>query len=250
MKHLHISLIIIALILHNMNIFSQNTSDNHEIIFHDYDPDIIIIDDECEIDTFKIDLDKNGYDDIQFYIGITSGGNFQTLLSPNPNSQFTLLENEKSDSLTSNTLNWQSYYVYLMGINNSEKCGVKIISDNNTYYGWIHVIFSFENNKWIIIIDKYAFCTIPDYPLLWGQTTLTGIEEPGLAKTVRAFVNQQEKQVSVITAKRIKQVKLVNMNGTTVTTIKKVNTTSATLNTAGLSGGAYLVRVTLNNGNV
>ncbi|MCF8360655.1 MAG: T9SS type A sorting domain-containing protein, partial [Prolixibacteraceae bacterium] len=45
-------------------------------------------------------------------------------------------------------------------------------------------------------------------------------------------------------------VKLVNMNGTTVTTIKKVNTTSATLNTAGLSGGAYLVRVTLNNGNV
>jgi hypothetical protein len=46
------------------------------------------------------------------------------------------------------------------------------------------------------------------------------------------------------------QVKLVNMKGATVTTIKKVNTTSATLNTAGLPGGAYLVQVTLNNGNI
>lgn len=250
MKPLYVILVIIICIFQKFNLFSQNTLDDPEIIFYDYNPDIILIDDECEEDTFKIDLNNDGNIDIQFYIGITSGGNYQTLLSQNPNSQFTLLNHENSDSLTCDTLKWYSYYVYLMGITNSEKCGVRIISDNHTYYGWIHVIFSFENNKWVITIDKYAFCTIPDYPLLWGQTYLTGIEETGIKKLARVFVNQQEKQITVKADKNIKQVKLVNLNGITFSTFSKVNSNSATLNTEGFPGGAYLVQVTLHNGNV
>ncbi|MCF8359062.1 MAG: T9SS type A sorting domain-containing protein [Prolixibacteraceae bacterium] len=229
--------------------FTQNITNENAIFYYDFVPDSQLV---SPVDTLKIDINQDRVLDIAFYLVQTSGGDYCYVRSINKNCEFSFFPSEYcSDSLTCDSLKWRIADLPWIEYYSGNKLALRFTINNNFYYGWLKGYQLYDsNNSKAFYIDKYAFCTIPDYPLLWGQTTLTGIEEPGLVKTVRAFVNQPEKQITVEADKKIKQVKLVNMNGATVTTIKKVNTTSATLNTAGLPGGAYLVQVTLNNGNV
>ena len=64
---------------------------------------------------------------------------------------------------------WNGLDVYF------EKIGIQKVIDGKKYYGWIHRYGSeelhFPFKKWVYI-DKMAFCTIPDYPLRWGQTEI------------------------------------------------------------------------------
>jgi hypothetical protein len=227
--------------------FTQDVSNESEIILYNFIPDFIF---SSPVDTLKIDFNQDDIPDIALYIRQPSSGSYCRIKSINDNCEYAFIYSEYcKDTLTCDSIRWKSTDLMWSEYDSGEKIAVRISINNKFYYGWLRG-YQIYSTTFSIYIDKYAFCTIPDYPLLWGQTTLTGIEEPGLAKTVRAFVNQQEKQVSIKTAKKIKQVKLLNINGTTITTLTKVNSTFATLNTAGLPGGAYLVQVTLNNGNV
>jgi hypothetical protein len=248
MKTFKILLIIILYTILIKFSLAQYNPKETSIIFRDYKPDAELF---LATDTVKIDFNLDSINDVIFFVSHASTGVYGYLRTINTECKISYLNYFPTDSLSDDSLTWHSGNLNFLGeFNNTEKIGIRISQKASYCYGWINVYFQYVNDNRHIYIDKYAFCTIPDYPLVWGQTYLTGIEEPGIKKLARVFVNQSEKQITVEADKKIKQVKLVNMNGTTVTTINKVNTTSATLNTAGLPGGAYLVQVTLNNGNV
>ncbi len=44
----------------------------------------------------------------------------------------------------------------------------------NCYYGWFRIYLLMNGTDWPwVALDKKAYCTIPNYPLRWGQTNFT-----------------------------------------------------------------------------
>ena len=62
------------------------------------------------------------------------------------------------------------------------------------YHAWVWVYADIEytssHNKVWVYIDRMAYCTIPDYPLQWGQTNITeGVEEETIENDFAIYPN-------------------------------------------------------------
>ena len=62
------------------------------------------------------------------------------------------------------------------------------------YHAWVWVYADIEytssHNKVWVYIDRMAYCTIPDYPLQWGQTNITeGVEEETIENDFSVYPN-------------------------------------------------------------
>jgi hypothetical protein len=224
-----------------LNIYSQSLYDQTEILVHDYDSDICLK--STNMDSLKIDVDNDGVLDIMFYFESVSSGYYQKIKSLIEKCQIALIIDTKNDSLKSSTLVWHSDFTYLMGMFKSEKIGIQINENERNYYGWAHVIFSSENRERIITIDKYAFCTIPDYPLLWGQTELTGKKEIILQDKVKVSVDVHSKSINIQSKEVIKEISLMNSAGRVIQKWRNVKSSKVDISSEGIKGGVYLFRV-------
>ena len=83
-----------------------------------------------------------------------------------------------SNGSESGWTNWEVLHCWNGAEEYYDRIGISKTIDGKKYYGWIHQYGSEEHEfpfkKWVYI-DKMAFCTIPDYPLRWGQTSLYSI---------------------------------------------------------------------------
>ncbi len=59
--------------------------------------------------------------------------------------------------------------------------GLQLINAGQTYYGWVRVDVSVSDSSASMTIKDYAYNTIPDQPILAGQTTVTGVIENSFA---------------------------------------------------------------------
>ena len=97
-----------------------------------------------------------------------------------------------------------------------------------------------------ICVSRMAYCSIPDYPLCVGQTSLTEIEENETHSVAKLHPNPTNGQVT-ITGKGLRHAEVVNMLGQRVATATgQGETLQADL--GGLPAGVYFVRVTDNEG--
>ncbi|HPR32441.1 MAG TPA: T9SS type A sorting domain-containing protein [Prolixibacteraceae bacterium] len=247
MKPINICLLLLFGVMFINQSFTQKITHENEILVYDFVPDSQFV---SVPDSLKLDINQDQIPDIALYIAQPSFGHHCRILSINEHCEYAFIHSEYcKDTLTCDSIRWHTKDLMWSDYDSGKIVGVRFTINNNYYYGWI-MGYQVYSTTFSFYIDKYAFCNIPNYPLLLGQTYLTGIEESGIKKLARVFVNQSEKQITVEAVKKIKQVQLLNINGTTITALTKVNSTSATFHTDGLPGGAYLVQVTLNNGNV
>jgi len=218
-------------------------------MYNDYQPDVILK--KAYSDSLIIDINQDNINDVVFYLGENSTGNWSKVKTINSQCQFSEIQYYPSDSLKSSTISWHSGDFNVLGFeefNFGIKMGIKILSNELNYYGWIKVSNPIIDRTRVVIIDKYAFCTIPNYPLLWGQTEIiTGTSELKEDTGIKVYATDSGSQLVVQSSDVIKSIRVIDLLGATVVVKDNIRDKQATLSTKGLVHGTYIVKVTNSN---
>ena len=221
--------------------FTRAFAQQGEIIFVDFDPDWI--GGQSWYDTLWIDFDEDGGRDLLFYWELASSSSdtyFHTT-----NNSWTIHAMADSDTIPISEI--ENYWLTRIGFerptyNNPAptlKYAIRHRVGNDYYYGWYKVL-SIGNTSF----DMYAFCTIPNYPLYWGQTDMVGVEE-NEANHAKLHPNPTTGFVH-IEGVECAEVQVYDAFGKQLKTIQNNNEVSL----VGLPQGVYLLRVTLKDGKV
>ena len=229
-------LILVALLLAALGIKAQQG----EIIYRDFEPDITMQGGIQPRDIW-IDFDNDSLPDIKMYWISESPEIVMGLVGRN---QDVMICQAMEEDTVSHLTEW------MIGTSNvrfNENWAVRIEKNGECYYGWFRTyfvtFFLAPMNYFYFYFDKYAYCTIPNYPLRWGQTSLTeGIDET--ESTTYALVHPNPTTgLITITGENLQQADVLNMLGQQVLNVQgKGNVLYVDMAT--LNAGVYLVTVT------
>lgn len=222
------------------------------IIYQEFDPPLILEKDHTSTYPTKIiliDLDLDSVYDYKLQVEFAKGG-YAFTESTYSNTQ--LRGANFNDSISSYAGGWG--YVHDIWPNDNgdfddEKVALRKVIDGEYYYGWLHrkghIDSSFPFYMWMTI-DKVAFCTVPNYPLLWGQTSMTAIEEDTESHALATIHPNPTTGIVRIDGEKAIEIQVLNALGQLVKTIQNTNE----VNLHGLPQGIYLLRVALEDGTV
>jgi hypothetical protein len=210
-----------------------------EIIYVDFEPDWIAQD---SFDTLWIDFDQDGTRDLLFYWKLNGAATVQTLVTAESWEIHPMRDNDTIPPYPAiseieelwvthpNVLPPGGYHPY----GSSLKWAVRHRVGEHYYYGWFQILQ-------YVSFDKYAYCTIPDYPLMWGQTDLTGIEENGSAAFATVYPNPTKGMVTIM-GENLKQAEVLNMFGQQVLSVQGKGA-ELRIDLATLPTGVYFVNI-------
>ena len=246
--------IIIILTLLALLPISRTFAQVGEIIYRDFEPDSILIY-WVKLGPVWIDLDADGEADelkmqmiivgqICFPEIVTAGSNIRICMIDKNNTDIVLSEVEEED--------WRTYVTWTGGNTAAQYThyGFRIQREDGYYYGWFETynrVVSKRNEKQIAHygFDRTAYCTIPNYPLRWGQTDIVGVEENETHHIAKLHPNPTTDLVH-IEGVECAEVQVYNALGQIVKAAQNTNEVSL----VGLPQGVYLLHVTLENGKV
>ena len=230
------------------------------LIFKEYSPD------EWQVlhgNTY-IDMDDDGEWDFRYFKDVSSSlMSSPSVLAKNAscyhaiseeyylyyNNIYPDLETPYNDS----TLNWSSTRIYPEIIYYGEyhldtmtfKAGIRNGQEGEYYYGWMeaYAVVTYNYDSVWFYLARTCYCTIPNYPLRWGQTSLdTGFEESEATALATIHPNPTTGLVT-IAGKNLKQAEVLNTLGQQVATAQGKGETLQ-IDIANLPTGIYFVRVT------
>jgi hypothetical protein len=240
-------------------IFAQKTN---EIIYQDFEPDIFSY---CylntttnpasgNMDSLFLDINFDGNDDLLVYTqmdGIMKNPRIKPL-----NSNISLCSAGENDTLVS-AVYWTPFGDYWIWSSATEKFGFTYLINDQIHYGWFRAYKTYEHNDdggntTYLLVDKMAYCTIPNYPLLWGQTDISN----SVPKTdtgsdgVKINFNNVSNTLQIESLTKIKNIEIVSSNGQIVNKAKNVGKNETEINVSDLQSGVYIVKVSLDDGRV
>ena len=135
------------------------------------------------------------------------------------------------------TGNWQNVSGKFMGLK------IKVGSD--FYYGWIKLGVSIASYSVSITIMEYAYNSIPNQPILAGQTTVTGITENSFASSINIFPNPANNYLTIALGNNTKKVDvtIADITGKIIYTNIATNTQKVEVNTKDFVEGIYVVQI-------
>ena len=159
------------------------------IIYTDFEPDSLVELKEIDFNPdaqMTIDFDADGNSDLRIYSRATSGGRWFYIMSYS--NEWEIHEYQIEDPLIPMNehgewhtgITWLPYFYQGQDTIN-DKFAVRHQVGDSYYYGWFraYLLMNGTSNPWVAL-DKMAYCTLPDYPITWGQTNIPeGIEENG-----------------------------------------------------------------------
>jgi hypothetical protein len=220
------------------------------IFVFNYYPNLKI---EKPLDTLRIDINRDEIDDIAFFwVDARSGGTF-CYVYPITCQYSNISASKTTDSLASETKSWFDIkwgFLNTFDFDKNIKIGIRFITEGKFYYGWISGELYVEggsasNGNYWFSIDKFAYCNIPNYPLVWGQTYITGIASHTIAPGIKVTRHGQGESLSVLSEnKDIKNVQVINLNGAIIKNEGFMPAKNVTMSTSGLNRGTYIVVAT------
>lgn len=215
-----------------------------QILVHNFEPDTLFTN---YADTLKLDINFDGDNDIAFYLSATSSGGYVRVKSINPFCQYAFFWKEyETDSISSSLLNWHTNSVdWLIGLF-TEYLGIKFTLGEDVYYGWLKgKPYWSDKGAQFLSIDRYAFCTVPNYPLLCGQTEIkTGNAEHPVDKTKTWLENGR---IHVQSGKPISKVAIIDVAGQSLHAWDAGEDYNFSAEINGRLKGVFLAKVTLKN---
>ena len=217
-----------------------------EIIYVDFEPDWVC---QHSKDTLWIDFDGDGSRDLLFY---ETGFGIQATPVLMCRNGWEIIELNNEDTIppypTMQELEgiWTAgSYFELPGTyvpTSSLKWGTRHRVEEQYYYGWFKVS-DFILTIYAISLDKYAYCTIPDYPLHWGQTELLAVEEYDESATFATLYPNPTNGLITISGENLHQAEVINMLGQQVLSVQDKGN-ELQIDMATLPAGIYFVTVT------
>jgi hypothetical protein len=235
-----------------------------EIIVTEFDPPLLIQGDDIGGGNHEakitIDIDGNSEIDYEISFGFDRSGYYLYQVSYS-NTRFRevgLVENDTIIPYEEGTsLPLFGYWTDWSVIGSDDvtgdfydKVGICKVVDGELYYGWIHRYghedFSFPFTK-RVAVDKMAFCTIPNYPLGWGQTSITdGVEDKENIVLTILHPNPTTGLVT-ITGQDLRSAEVFNTLGQKVATARGEGETMQ-IDLSELPIGVYFVNITNKEG--
>ena len=258
-----------------------------EIIYTDYGPEgwsYEFVARAADFDTLQVDLDNDGIVDF-YYHGSSSalmhapvvawvrvlskyGDNYYDTFRwcssrfHNGESHFGVI----GDTIP-NALSWGRGYVFDMGYyeNNIERPNARFLAfrfpqeDGGYCYGWleqsIEWIKYYEpgggtwnyNHNTFITLYRWAYCTVPDYPLRIGQTSF---EWDAVDHTAESFASIQPNPTTgmvTVRGKNLRQIEVYDALGQRIASLQACDG-DTTIDLGGQPAGIYFVNLTYQDG--
>ena len=154
--------------------YFTNFIEEEPILYTDFEPDtckLITADHESD---FMFDIDHDGIVDMTLF-GYTQHG--AVLITIDMSDGYELCCSNENTVLSADTIVWFGANDLSNGYpldSYRKRFGFRKTVNELHYYGWLEIYWDgvFYPEGKMIYIDRIAFCTIPDYPLRWGQTSL------------------------------------------------------------------------------
>lgn len=200
-------------------------------------------------DTLIIDFNSDFIEDVMFYYdGAMPHLIWDYFKTCNQN---TFVCSARNDTLNNSSLIWFQG-PELFSPDSGEKFGFKIVDELNTYYGWYRGYRIVDDSLRYMCVDKIAFCTIQNYPLLWGQTEISNsVPKTDLDDdSVKINFNNVSNNVQIESLNKIKEVEIVSSSGQVVNNAKNIGKNNTEISASGLQSGVYIVKVSLEDGRV
>ena len=127
----------------------------------------------------------------------------------------------------------------------SYKSALRFQNGDDYYYGWFRgfAVRNAPNGSVWVKITETCFCTIPNYPLLWGQTSLMDDLLEMMEMDVATVHPNPTTGLVTITGKNLKSAEVLNTLGQRVATVQGKGETLQ-IDIANLPTGVYFVRIT------
>ena len=235
------TLFLIAFIcLSSYSLFSQEKG---RIIYTDFEPDSVIY--PVWFAGNPLDINYDGIKEIRFKREPRLG--YGELLVDDNNWDIKKLLND--DIPLSSYTNWSSYMEIPHG---DFHVGLRhYVGNENYYYGWIRFnVRNLGDEGPLITIHDMAYCTIPNYPLMFGQKDFMDIEENEYATAnASLFPNPVEDRLSLQLSGNAscKNVEIYGIDGRL---LKSQNDNFENIDVSDLPTGLYIAKINLNNGAV
>jgi len=216
-----------------------------EIIYTDFDPDLTLVEGINSNDSIMLDIDYDGVYDLKFFLVFY---HFTVPVYKALNG-WSLCAATDSTILDSENLIWRPDY-YLQPY--TTYIGLKKVVGEDCYYGWLYTYDgNTKNDKndkntkraGTLFIDRVAYCTIPNYPLRAGQTSLTeGVNETESTAFATLYPNPSTGFVAII-GKGLKSAEVINILSQRVAMVQG-NGEMLQIDIANLPVGIYFVSIT------
>ena len=272
------TLFLIAFIcLSSYSLFSQEKG---RIIYTDFEPDTVVqgyalntfprhISTENQRDSllyFEMDINYDDLWDFKLYAEHDSKRYLWVNLNRNTDWRFRLCIATDPEDLSQLEYNGSYYhpnniiYSTMLGYEpnvEEKKVALRHSTPNGFCYGWIsfsvtsgHPIVPQDATLVTITIHDMAYCTIPNYPLMFGQKDFMDIEENEYATAnASLFPNPVEDRLSLQLSGNAscKNVEIYGIDGRL---LKSQNDDFENIDVSALPTGLYIAKINLNDGTV
>ena len=225
-----------------LSAFAMKAQQN-EIIIVDFEPDSCITDQYTRL---WVDFDNDGNGDICLKMDYTSTGYWPEINS-SVEWEITWLDDDDTDTIP-NIDHWGHSYLWLDDEGQSRFAARKQIG-NNYIFTWFEAYNYVTFNPFIchVCFDKYVYCTVPNYPLVWGQTELLAIKENDYSNTFASVHPNPTTGLVTIAGENLRQAEVLNMLGQQVLSVQGEGN-ELRIDMAALPAGVYFVNVTNDEG--
>ncbi len=123
--------------------------------------------------------------------------------------------------------------------------GLRLLLSGQTHYGWVRLRVDVTNSYASLIVKDYAYNSIPNQPILAGQTVATGINENSFASSVHLFPNPATNHLTIALSSNNKkaEVSIADITGKVIYTTSATEVQKIEVNTEDFARGIYVVQI-------
>ena len=187
-------------------------------------------------DTVKIDINQDGIGDVFVFLEPHPIGGYMSYVGTAPKWQ---LYGPISDTTNINEALYWRNKLNLSVLAGFNQFAFRHQSDDGIHYGWA----SIENTAHCVnCICCFGYCTLPDTPIHWGQTSMIGVDENESNAFATLHPNPTTGMVTV-TGENLCQAEVFNVLGQQVLTATGKGN-EIYIDMADLPAGIYFVAIT------
>ena len=236
------------------NVFAQ--TENY-LLYKEYDPDFWVI--VTQGHHYDIDINDDSIPDVRYKVFTDKTGSYVLTMNGWKACSYCLNSYGSSNSffydlsipLNDTSLVWDGMCHFEALVQNPSitplvyKVALRYRDGEDFYYGWAEFEELRETyyNRGKFHVAQTCYCAIPNYPLHWGQTSLTeGLEETEATAFVAVYPNPA-KDIVTITGKDLKQAEVFNTLSQRVSMVQGQGETLQ-IDIVNLPAGVYFVNIT------